>query len=111
MRNFIDGGFINPNRGLGNFIDRGFINPTLRLCKVTKGLVSMPRWDVLVALNVCFEMSIVESLAIAVMPGMSMPHLASAYPRGLISSSVGDNVITIADTPYYDPVVSCTILG
>ena len=85
-------------------------SPNSNLCKVTKGLVNMPRWDVLVALYVCFEMSIVESLAIAVMPGMSMPHLASAYPRGLISS-VGDNVITIADTPYYDPVVSCSILG
>jgi len=71
LQNFIDGGFINPNRGLRNFIDRGFMNPTLTLCKVTKGLVSMPRW--LVALYVCFEMSIVESLAIAVMPGMSMP--------------------------------------
>lgn len=59
----------------------------------------------------CFEMSIVESLAIAVMPGMSMPHLASAYPQGLVTSSVGDNVITITDTPYYDPVVSCGILG
>ena len=89
----------------------GANSPNSNLCKVSKGLVSMPRWDVLVALYVCFEMSIVESLVLAVMPGMSMPHLASAYPRGLISSSVGDNVITIADTPYYDPVVSCSILG
>ena len=81
----------------------------------------MPRWDVLVALYVCFEMSIVESLAIAVMPGkfpvdvnaskLSWTHLASAYPRRLVTSSVGDNVIAIADTPYYDPVVSCGILG
>ena len=109
MRNFIDGGFINPNPGLRNFIDSGFMNPTLTLCKVTKGLVSMPRWDVLVALYVCFEMSIVESLAIAVMPGkfpvdvnaykLSWTHLASAYPRRLVTSSVGDNVTAIADTP------------
>ena len=42
---------------------------------------------------------------------LSWTHLASAYPRRLVTSSVGDNVIAIADTPYYDPVVSCSILG
>ena len=31
MRNFIYGGFINPNRGLRNFIYRGFINLMLTL--------------------------------------------------------------------------------
>lgn len=31
---------------------------------------------------------------------LSWTHLASAYPRRLVTSSLGDNVITICDTTY-----------
>ena len=81
-------------------------------CKITTGMTDMPRWGVLAAMFVCFEMTSVEfqCLAMAILSGnfpvdvrqsnVSWTHLASAYPKRLLSDELGSNVGMISDTRY-----------
>lgn len=82
------------------------------LCKITPGFEHTPKWGVLAALYMCFEMTRIEfqCLSIAVLAdkfpvnvrtsNVSWTHLASAYPKTMVGSAIGENISVLSDTNY-----------